>query len=175
MGTRPIGDPGPCLHLLVLYQTWRRLDVQSQQLAQSIRPATIPRVQVFVRDTDRRVSRLLLVRHRAGSHQSGRESPVRGCQRQRVRRCRPVTSPSRIGKLRWRGRRRSSRAEKAQLDCQRSIHRKRHLTIHRGNVQRDTHRPLAPARAAAATIAGRRPPEGGTVGRVSGEDGSLPT
>jgi hypothetical protein len=116
------------MHLLVLHEAWRCLDVLPGWVSQSYCPGPFTRIQVHLRNEDRSVPHLHEMRHRASGHEPNRRLPLRCRQRQRVRRCGSVASSARIRNVRGRERRGSPCTARAKLDSECRVHRELHLT-----------------------------------------------
>src|SRR5262249_47797935 len=72
LGAGAVGDPGARLHLLVLQEARRCLDLVPHRRAQSDRQGSLPRLGVFLRYRDRRFPRLHGLWRRAHRDKSNR-------------------------------------------------------------------------------------------------------
>jgi hypothetical protein len=136
LGTRSVGDPGSRLHLLVLHQARRRLDLLPDGLSEGDHQGSLASVHVPLRYKDGPISRLRHVWNRPGCHQSDCRSPVRCGQCQCFRQCGPIAPAAGSGNLRRRVRGRAPGAARAQLDPQRGISWRSRLTSKIANAKR---------------------------------------
>jgi hypothetical protein len=82
LATGTVRNPSSRVHLLVLREAWRCLDLLSDRIAHGERQRSRTRIKIRFRHQNCRVSRLYRVWRGTGGHQPNRRPPV--CCRQRV-------------------------------------------------------------------------------------------